>query len=56
METFELLVEALEVPAVGSLRERSALKLASLARRGPWLAEQGLLTGQGLLMSAGRTG
>jgi len=47
METFELLVEALEVPAVGLLRERSALKVWGLAARA-WsmLAEQGLLTGQ----------
>jgi AcrR family transcriptional regulator len=46
METFELLVEALEVPAVGLLRERSALKVWASLHGVVMLAEQGLLTGQ----------
>ena len=46
METFELLVEALEVPAVGLLRERGALKVWASLHGVVMLAEQGLLTGQ----------
>ena len=46
METFELLVEALEAPAVGLLRERSALKVWASLHGVVMLAEQGLLTGQ----------
>ena len=46
METFELLVGALEAPAVGLLRERSALKIWASLHGVVMLAEQGLLTGQ----------
>jgi AcrR family transcriptional regulator len=46
METFGLLVEALEAPAVGSLRERSALKIWAALHGVVMLAEQGLLTGE----------
>ena len=46
METFALLVEALEAPAVGMLRERSALKIWAALHGVVILAEQGLLTGQ----------
>lgn len=46
METFGLLVEALEAPAVGTLRERSALKIWAALHGVVMLAEQGLLTGQ----------
>src|SRR4029078_906889 len=46
METFELLLEALEAPAVGMLRERSALKIWAALHGVVMLAEQGLLTGQ----------
>jgi AcrR family transcriptional regulator len=46
METFELLLESLEAPAVGSLRERSALKVWVALHGVVMLAEQGLLTGQ----------
>ena len=46
METFELLLEALEAPAVGLLRERSALKIWAALHGVVMLAEQGLLTGQ----------
>ena len=46
METFELLVEALEAPPVGLLRERSALKVWASLHGVVMLAEQGLLTGQ----------
>lgn len=45
-ETFRLLVEALEAPAVGSLRERSALKIWAALHGVVMLAEQGLLTGE----------
>jgi AcrR family transcriptional regulator len=45
-ETFHLLVEALEAPAVGFLRERSALKIWAALHGVVTLAEQGLLTGQ----------
>jgi len=46
METFALLLEALEAPAVGMLRERSALKIWAALHGVVMLAEQGLLTGQ----------
>src|SRR5712671_2011443 len=46
METFKLLLEALEAPAVGMLRERSALKIWAALHGVVMLAEQGLLTGQ----------
>src|SRR5258705_8864522 len=46
METFDLLLEALEAPAVGLLRERSALKIWAALHGVVMLAEQGLLTGQ----------
>jgi hypothetical protein len=51
METFELLVEALEAPAVGLLRERSALKIWASLHGVVMLAEQGLLTGQAAQVS-----
>src|SRR5437667_4079513 len=44
-ETFGLLLEALEAPAVGFLRERSALKIWAALHGVIMLAEQGLLTG-----------
>ena len=46
METFALLLDALEAPAVGLLRERSALKIWAALHGVVMLAEQGLLTGQ----------
>ena len=46
METFALLLEALEAPAVGLLRERQALKIWAALHGVVMLAEQGLLTGQ----------
>ena len=46
METFELLLESLEAPAIGMLRERSALKIWVALHGVVMLAEQGLLTGQ----------
>ncbi len=46
METFALLVEALEAPAIGYLRERSALKIWASLHGVVMLAEQGLLTCQ----------
>jgi AcrR family transcriptional regulator len=46
METFGLLIEALEAPAVGYLRERSALKIWAALHGVVMLAEQGLFTGQ----------
>jgi AcrR family transcriptional regulator len=46
METFALLLDALEAPAVGFLRERSALKIWAALHGVVMLAEQGLLTGQ----------
>jgi AcrR family transcriptional regulator len=46
METFELLLDALEAPAVGLLRERSALKIWAALHGVVMLAEQGLLTGE----------
>ena len=46
LETFELLLESLEAPAVGLLRERSALQIWAALHGVVMLAEQGLLTGQ----------
>jgi AcrR family transcriptional regulator len=46
METLALLVEALEAPAVGLLRERHALQLWASLHGVVMLAEQGLLTGK----------
>jgi AcrR family transcriptional regulator len=46
IDTFALLVDALEAPAVGFLRERSALKIWAALHGVVMLAEQGLLTGQ----------
>jgi AcrR family transcriptional regulator len=46
METFALLLEAFEVPAVGYLRERSALKIWAALHGVVMLTEQGLWTGQ----------
>jgi hypothetical protein len=40
------LVEALEAPAVGLLRERQALKIWASLHGAIMLAEQGLLTGE----------
>jgi AcrR family transcriptional regulator len=45
-EAFALLVEALEAPAVGLLRERQALKIWASLHGVVMLAEQGLFTGQ----------
>lgn len=45
METFALLLEALEAPAVGLLRERHALRIWASLHGVVMLAEQGLLTG-----------
>jgi AcrR family transcriptional regulator len=46
METFALVLEALEVPAVGLLRERHALQIWASLHGVVMLAEQGLLTGK----------
>jgi hypothetical protein len=46
LETFALVLEALEAPAVGFLRERHALKIWAALHGVVMLAEQGLLTGQ----------
>jgi AcrR family transcriptional regulator len=46
METFGLLLEAFEVPAVGMLRERYALQVWAALHGVVMLAEQGLLTGE----------
>jgi AcrR family transcriptional regulator len=46
METFGLLLEAFEAPAIGFLRERQALKIWAALHGVITLAEQGLLTGQ----------
>jgi AcrR family transcriptional regulator len=46
MQTFGLLVDVLEAPAVGLLRERHALKIWVSLHGVVMLAEQGLLTGQ----------
>ena len=51
METFAILVEALEAPAVGLIRERHALKIWAALHGVVMLAEQGLLTGQVARMS-----
>jgi AcrR family transcriptional regulator len=45
-ETFRLLVDALEAPAVGFLRERSGLKIWAALHGVVTLAEQGLMTGE----------
>jgi AcrR family transcriptional regulator len=45
-ETFALLVDALEAPAVGLLRERQALKIWASLHGVVTLAEQGLFTGE----------
>jgi AcrR family transcriptional regulator len=45
METFAVLLEALEAPAVGLLRERYALQIWAALHGVIMLAEQGLLTG-----------
>jgi AcrR family transcriptional regulator len=45
-ETFDLVLEALEAPAVGVLRERHALKIWAALHGVVMLAEQGLLTGE----------
>jgi AcrR family transcriptional regulator len=45
-ETFGLVLEALEAPAVGLLRERHALQIWAALHGVVMLAEQGLLTGQ----------
>jgi AcrR family transcriptional regulator len=46
METFGLVLEALEAPAVGLLRERHALQIWAALHGVVMLAEQGLLTGK----------
>jgi AcrR family transcriptional regulator len=46
METFDLLLEALEAPRVGLLRERHALQIWAALHGVVMLAEQGLLTGK----------
>jgi AcrR family transcriptional regulator len=51
MQTFGLLLEALEAPAVGLIRERHALKIWAALHGVVMLAEQGLLTGQAAQMS-----
>ena len=51
MEAFALLLEALEAPAIGLLRERQALKIWASLHGVLMLAEQGLLTGQVARMS-----
>jgi len=45
-ETFALVLEALEAPAVGYLRERHALKIWAALHGVVMLAEQGLFTGE----------
>ena len=45
-ETFNLVLAALEAPAVGLLRERAALKIWAALHGVVMLAEQGLLTGE----------
>src|SRR3954452_15108018 len=45
-ETFALVIEALEAPAVGYLRERHALKVWAALHGVVTLAEQGLFTGE----------
>jgi AcrR family transcriptional regulator len=51
METFALLIEALEAPAVGLIRERHALEIWAALHGVVMLAEQGLLNGQLARMS-----
>jgi AcrR family transcriptional regulator len=46
VETFGLVLEALEAPAIGLLRERHALQIWASLHGVVMLAEQGLLTGQ----------
>lgn len=46
MEAFGLLLEALEAPAIGLIRERHALKIWASLHGVVMLAEQGLLTGE----------
>src|SRR6266700_2606524 len=45
-ETFALVIEALEAPAIAYLRERQALKIWAALHGVVMLAEQGLLTGE----------
>jgi len=45
-ETFDLLLEALEAPSVGMLRERHALQIWAALHGVVMLAEQGLLSGR----------
>ncbi|MGY4291064.1 hypothetical protein ACVWXO_010330 [Bradyrhizobium sp. LM2.7] len=45
-ETFALVIEALEAPAVEYLRERQALKIWAALHGVVMLAEQGLFTGE----------
>ena len=45
-ETFALVLEALESPAIGYLRERQALKIWAALHGVVMLAEQGMLTGE----------
>ena len=45
-ETFGLLLEALEAPSVGMLRERHALQIWAALHGVVMLAEQGLLSGR----------
>ena len=46
LETFGLVIEAMEAPAFGLLRERQALKIWASLHGVVMLAEQGLLTGE----------
>ena len=46
METLALLIDSLEAPAVGVMRERHAMKIWASLKGVVMLAEQGLLTGQ----------
>jgi len=50
-ETFDLVLEALEAPAIGYLRERHALKIWAALHGVVMLAEQGLLTGKGAMIT-----
>lgn len=45
-ETFALVIEALEAPAVGYLRERQTLKVSAARHGVVMLAEQGMFTGE----------
>jgi AcrR family transcriptional regulator len=51
MQTFALLIDALEAPAVGLIRERHALKIWAALHGVVMLAEQGLFTGRVANMS-----